>query len=215
MAPKVTQPETKFKRARTAIEELNDLSHLTYLLYRRNKNQHRRSHWWRHFNIFRRQLSKLCLELESVKQPEDSNKDSPLELNAKAEARVDVWVHLYIVKWYASFSQILAEKRFAALGMTVFALFARVCGLTGATAKLSEEGEVEISAKLAHAEAARSIPASQDDDDIGEAIERPIPHVAEDLVATPSRKAKPPKNKKQAKKASKGGAIDNIFGALD
>jgi ribonuclease MRP protein subunit RMP1 len=215
MAPKIPQPETEIKRARTAIEELNDLSHLTYLLYRRNKNQHRRSHWWRHFNIFRRQLNKLCLELESVKQPEDRNKDTPLELNAKADARVDVWVHLYIAKWYASFSQILAEKRFAALGVAVFALFARVCGLTGATAKLSEEGEVELSATLAHAEAARPMLTFQEDDDIGEAIERPILHIAEDLATTPSRKTKPPKDKKKAKKVSKGGAIDDIFGALE
>jgi hypothetical protein len=215
MDPKSPQPDTEIKRARTGIEELNDLSHLTYLLYRRNKNQHRRSHWWRHFNIFRRQLNKLCLELESVKQPDDGNKDAPLELNAKAEARVDVWVHLYIAKWYAAFSQILAEKRFAALGITVFALFARVCGLIGATARLTEEGEVELSATLAHAEASKPMPASQDDDDIGEAIERPTPQLADYLAATPSRKGKTPKDKKKAKKASKGGAIDDIFGALD
>ncbi len=38
-------------------------SRLLHLLHHRNKNQHRRSHWYRHFSSFRGEVKKLCGEL--------------------------------------------------------------------------------------------------------------------------------------------------------
>lgn len=149
-------------------EELDNLSNIAYLLYRRNKNQHRRSHWWRHFNIFRRQLSHLCQDLKSVKQVPD---DVDLVLNAKAEARVETWVAIYVAKWWSSFSQILAEKRFAALGLTVLAILAKVCSLTGLTKKLEANNEVShVVAALAKEE--HNSRSFVSDDDIGVSVAR-------------------------------------------
>ena len=47
-------------------EALQHLSDILHLFHHRNKNQHRRSIWWRHFSNFRRQLDALVGEISGL-----------------------------------------------------------------------------------------------------------------------------------------------------
>lgn len=49
-----------------AVEELRALHTMLHLLFHRNKNQHRRSAWWRFFAGFRRELGRLLRELDEL-----------------------------------------------------------------------------------------------------------------------------------------------------
>jgi ribonuclease MRP protein subunit RMP1 len=206
--------KTKTERARTPLEELNDLSSLAYLIYRRNKNQHRRSHWWRHFNNFRRKLHRLCSELVNVKQSAGAE---TVELDAKTEAHIDAWAQFYVTKWHSSFSQILAERRFAALGLTILALLAKVCGLTRVTTKLAQEQNGKELSEFLIREERVGQAWGLENDDVGIAVSRTIREQSDELGATPTVKSSTTKEKKnkKSKKSSKGDAIDNIFGVLD
>jgi ribonuclease MRP protein subunit RMP1 len=131
--------------------ELLNLSRLIDVLYIRNKNQHRRSAWWKHFNIFRKQLKALTIsELQQAsggtsKSVEDT-KHVPLRV--AGERRVDVWVNNLIGAWHAAFTQLLAERRFANLGVVLLAILGRTCWLVGATEKMMEMGRSELVAAL-------------------------------------------------------------------
>ena len=125
-------------------EELEDLSNLTYLVYRRNNNQHRRSHWWKHFNIFRRQLRALLANgviKEDTLNAATAPISSRVKLNGKGEQRATVWLHGYVARWYMSFTQVLAEQSFVALGVTLLAILGRVCMLVGVVDRLQDQAE--------------------------------------------------------------------------
>jgi len=67
--PPSTPPLTLFNPPSTLLTSsqpqttLLTQSRLLHLLHHRNKNQHRRSNWYRHFSSFRREVKKLCGEL--------------------------------------------------------------------------------------------------------------------------------------------------------
>jgi hypothetical protein len=103
---------------------------LLHLTYHRSKNQHRRSQWFRHFNTFRRELSRLCsdlgidasrgleeVETETVNDSKTSKnkpiatpRSKAINLNKqqdravarrKALARLQYWIDDgRVVKWY-------------------------------------------------------------------------------------------------------------------
>lgn len=56
----LTVPADLLKSSSQARQTLLQHLRLLRLLHHRNKNQHRRSHWFRHFNNFRRALSNFC-----------------------------------------------------------------------------------------------------------------------------------------------------------
>jgi ribonuclease MRP protein subunit RMP1 len=136
------KPLSPTKPSKSPNEELEDLSNLLYLLYRRNKNQHRRSHWWKHLNIFRRQLRTLVAK--GVARNPSAAVGPKVKLNPKfGEPLVATWVRGYVVRWYEAFSQLLAEQYFVQLGVTLLAVLGRVCALVGATERLEQEEEEE------------------------------------------------------------------------
>tara|TARA_R110002003_G_scaffold48_3_gene3927 strand:+ start:41889 stop:42212 length:324 start_codon:yes stop_codon:yes gene_type:complete len=70
---------------------LHDIYALLDKLFVRNKNQHRRSHWWKSLAAFRKQLGLLLQDLELAKEKEKE---------AKLEARLRYWDQDTIHQWY-------------------------------------------------------------------------------------------------------------------
>ena len=125
-----------------------EISQISNLVFRRNKNQHRRSHWWRHFNSFRRQLQAIDAELEtwaisSATSTSHGAGNIPkiADFPDKLQQRVHAWCDIYVVKWYSAFSQVLAEKRFVSIGLVLLALLAKACAALGVSERLMELGE--------------------------------------------------------------------------
>lgn len=70
---------------------LLDVSDLLNKLFTRNRNQHRRSHWWKSLHAFRKQLALLLREMETTKKS---------DREAKVEARLRYWDETCIHLWY-------------------------------------------------------------------------------------------------------------------
>jgi ribonuclease MRP protein subunit RMP1 len=139
-----------------AIKELKNLYRITNAIYIRNKNQHRRSHWWMQFNLFRKHLriltsSELVLQPASNETAEHSNTifthPSPL-LRLAGHFRVANWIESLIPLWHAAFGQLLTERRFASIGVVLLAVLARTCWLVGATQALMERGKGELAGEM-------------------------------------------------------------------
>lgn len=70
---------------------LVDIYELLNTLFARNRNQHRRSHWWKSIHAFRKQLALLLTEMETGKKSERP---------AKIEARLRHWDEKCVHVWY-------------------------------------------------------------------------------------------------------------------
>ncbi|KAF1947012.1 hypothetical protein EJ02DRAFT_334608 [Clathrospora elynae] len=115
---------------------LHDIEDLLNKIFVRNRNQHRRSHWWKSLHAFRKQLHLLLRELETGKRS---------DREAKVEARLRYWDGDCIHQWYYQFSQLVAVGPFAMLGLVMMASVARVCRISGITAVYEEiaSGDVQ------------------------------------------------------------------------
>ncbi|KAJ4989352.1 hypothetical protein SVAN01_05077 [Stagonosporopsis vannaccii] len=114
---------------------LVDIYELLENLYVRNRNQHRRSHWWKSLSAFRRQLALLLSDMETGKKSERP---------ANIEARLQYWDKKCVHVWYCQFSQLTAVGSFAMLGLVMMASVARVCRITGITTAYEEIGSADI-----------------------------------------------------------------------
>ncbi|KAL9530321.1 hypothetical protein SMMN14_05918 [Sphaerulina musiva] len=144
--------QEQFNISPSSLSELHHLTTLLHLFHTRNKNQHSHSIWYRHFNIFRRQLSHLTSNLTTLNtipttshhaQTHKKKTVDPI-LIARIRARENYWRDFLARKWQRAFSQLVADQRFGVLGIFLLAVLAHVCGIVGITAEWEEMGEVEV-----------------------------------------------------------------------
>ncbi|OAL50943.1 hypothetical protein IQ07DRAFT_481948, partial [Pyrenochaeta sp. DS3sAY3a] len=114
---------------------LHDVHELLNKIFVRNRNQHRRSHWWKSLHAFRKQLGLLMQELEGKKS----------EREEKVEARLRYWDASCIHQWYY---QLVSVGPFAMLGLVMMASVARVCRIAGITAVYEEIASGDIQGVL-------------------------------------------------------------------
>lgn len=69
---------------------LQDIYELLNKLFARNRNQHRRSHWWKSLHAFRKQIGVLLQEMEGKRSERES----------KLVARLRYWDEKCIHQWY-------------------------------------------------------------------------------------------------------------------
>lgn len=230
---------------------LATLSHLLTLLHHRNKNQHRRSSWWRHFSTFRRRVRWLAdleagrsgRDAKGHKNPGPATTTTCAGAGAAAEdawllsdAECRIWADVYVVRWYGAFSQLVAERRFAALGIVLLGVLARVCALLGVAGEAAAAaGDVRGGCKESQQE---EVMDSRDEEvDVGVVVrrenvgileedpnddDRGSTEVSEDdeageLVERRGRSRQRIEREKRTKKAKKrkpGNSIDDIFSVL-
>lgn len=83
--------------------ELRTLHNLLHLLFHRNRNQHRRSIWWRAFSSFRRELGRLLGEtaqLELLVVPGKGVAERRECVQQRLESRLRFWQDVMVEKWY-------------------------------------------------------------------------------------------------------------------
>ncbi|KAL1304378.1 hypothetical protein AAFC00_003380 [Neodothiora populina] len=128
--------------------DLQHLSDLSHLLHHRNRNQHRRSAWYRHFSIFRRHVAILLSYLSVLaEQPtthlgKHRKKVTDAKVQAQIQAELEFWRDVLMPKWHFAFSQVVADGRFAVIGVVLLAMLAQVAravGLVGAYEAIGEE----------------------------------------------------------------------------
>ncbi|KAF1957455.1 hypothetical protein CC80DRAFT_44906 [Byssothecium circinans] len=110
-------------------QNLLDIEDLLNNLFARNKNQHRRSHWFESLRQFRKQLSFLLDELKSRKK---------ITAAKLIEHRLQFWDEKCVHQWYLHFTQIVAVGSFSVMGLVLMASVARVCKIVGITSHYEE-----------------------------------------------------------------------------
>lgn len=229
------------KFSKKSEDSLEHLSNLLHLFYHRNKNQHRRSIWWRHFSTFRRQLNALHGDIATLNETPKSHLERTRKKSADKERqirlfqRLHFWQHILVPKWQNSYSQIVADGQFAVLGLVLIAVLAQTCQVTGITRAFDELGQIEVE-KVLHqfgrenrGEDLESQPRRLDSgEDEGEIVVRQsmsgddieasrVSAISSDaadeiiLKAEESAKALKPTRKRRKKES----AIDDLFSSLD
>ncbi|RMX73593.1 hypothetical protein D0869_13444 [Hortaea werneckii] len=135
-------------------ESVERLANLLHLFHHRNKNQHRRSIWWRSFQIFRRQINayladvKLLNESPTTHLERTKKKARDPETTLAILRRVDCWQDIMVPRWQRSFSQVVADGRFSMLGLTLIAVLSEVCRIARITLAYEETGQAEVEKAL-------------------------------------------------------------------
>lgn len=159
-------------------QELQHLSDILHLLHHRNHNQHRRSSWYRHFSIFRRHLSTLLLHLAVLAEQPTTNlakhrkKVTDARTHASIQADLAFWRDVLMPKWQHAFAQVVADGRFAVLGVVLLAALAQVGRIVGLDRIYESMGELEIQRVLE--QFARDEWVGDDGGDDGVEVERKV-----------------------------------------
>lgn len=96
------------------IEAFSSELDVIHLLYHRNRNQHRRSIWWKHFSMLKRR-SNLVVQLIRESQPE-----------LIIENHVKFILHKLIPRAYYLFHGILTQGQYVTLGLALIAILGRL-----------------------------------------------------------------------------------------
>jgi ribonuclease MRP protein subunit RMP1 len=129
--------------------DLQHLHALMHLLHHRNHNQHRRSTWYRHFNNFRRHLGTVLEHLTALNHVPTTNlarhkkKAEDEALRLRIQQTLSFWRDVLIPKTQHAFGQLLADGRFAVLGVVLTAILGHVCRVFGLISVYEELGEEE------------------------------------------------------------------------
>ena len=177
----------------TSKEHLANLEHLSNLLHlfnHRNKNQHRRSIWWRHFSIFRRHLNHIIEDYGALNEVpsthlERARKRSKNDsLRIRISQRLTLWQDILAPKWHHAFSQLVADGRFAALGVMLLAVLSQTCQILGLVEAFDELGQAEVEKAIEDfgkeywADNDHPGGVSSEGEDLGVVIEREDPSTA-------------------------------------
>ena len=231
--------KNKTEFSKTDLENLQHLSNILHLFHHRNKNQHRRSIWWRHFSSFRRQLNSLVGELQSLHEVPTTHllrtrkKTQDRETTSNIIHRREFWGDVLVLQWHGSFSQIVADGRFAVLGLVLIAVLAQTCHIAGINAQFEEKEVAEADRALRdHLDVGKHVAqdvasSMHDADDLGEVVDREGMGDEEKKDGMPlhtttgEAKAKVQRTKSgiarttpPRKRRKKGNAIDDLFSGL-
>ncbi|KAI5272812.1 hypothetical protein E4T47_03956 [Aureobasidium subglaciale] len=129
--------------------DLQQLHTLMHLLHHRNHNQHRRSTWYRHFNIFRRHLQTILTHLTALSHTPTTNlarhkkKADDEATRLRIQQTLAFWRDVLVPKAQHAFGQLIADGRFAVLGVVLMAILGHVCRVFGLIAVYDDLGEEE------------------------------------------------------------------------
>ncbi|KAI4715668.1 hypothetical protein E4T48_08141 [Aureobasidium sp. EXF-10727] len=186
--------------------QTGDLQHLhtmMHLLHHRNHNQHRRSTWYRHFNIFRRHLGTVLKHLATLAHVPTTNlarhkkKAEDEALRLRIQQTVSFWRDVLVPKAQHAFGQLIADGRFAVLGVVLMAILGHVCRVFGLISVYEELGEeetrkaIEVFAAEGWAEdkgLGVLVPREAEKrEDLGEVLTRDDSEDEDDMTATKAR----------------------------
>lgn len=129
---------------------LTHLSSLLHLLHHRNKNQHRRSVWYRHLSLFRRHLSHLLTDYTTLFATPTTNlerarlRTQTPTIQARITKRLAFWQDVLVGKWQRAFSQVVADGRFSVIGLVMLGCLSGVCRVVGIVEGLEVLGQEEV-----------------------------------------------------------------------
>ncbi|TVY28625.1 Ribonuclease MRP protein subunit rmp1 [Lachnellula hyalina] len=155
--------------------ELTNLSTILTLFHHRNKNQHRLAKWYKSLSILHRQIPKLLSSLETYHAARELKEKSKYttEAREKLVERVEFMGRWVLGRCYLAFSTLVADNQYAALGLLLVGVLARlrtVVKMLGKELGVEiEMGEIEKSVSEGIEEV---LEMKEGGDDFGEVISR-------------------------------------------
>ncbi|KAF4551624.1 Hypothetical protein D9617_13g101260 [Elsinoe fawcettii] len=134
----------------TDLSTLHHLHALLHLAHHRNKNQHRRSHWYRHLSLLRRHLATLLTFYDLQAEEPDTfsarhrKKTQDKLTREKVRLELEYLQDVLMPRAWSRFSQLVADGRFAVLGTVLVGMLGEVGRVTGVTGAIDEEGQREV-----------------------------------------------------------------------
>lgn len=132
----IPTPTIPLQLSAASVDELKGLGEMLQRIFVRNKNQHRRSHWWKALKGFKRELGLVLGELAALQATTNtstSTSNSKPALTRRLEARLRVLGEEKMHAWYMTFTQLVAAGQFAPVGLVLMAAAARAAKLLGVT----------------------------------------------------------------------------------
>jgi ribonuclease MRP protein subunit RMP1 len=212
----------------SAAQQLQNLYHIVHLVYHRNKNQHRRSLWWRHLNSFRRDLRTLSAAAAPTDDPPAPSRPAdptdggdpaapppaarpppPPPLPPSLRPLLRRWARDRVPRWRAAFGGILAERRFVAVGLVLLAALAQAADVLGVRGMMEEDAR-ERAAGVPGREAAdvEGSVGRGEGVDLGVVVERGAVEAGGVEVETKRTEGR------KRRKRRKGNVIDDLFDEL-
>ena len=101
----IPTPTIPLRLSAASMDELKGLGEMLQRIFVRNKNQHRRSHWWKALKGFKRELGLVLGELAALQaatstSTSTSNSNSKPALTRRLEARLRVLSEEKMHAWY-------------------------------------------------------------------------------------------------------------------
>ena len=99
----IPTPTIPLRFSAASVDELKGLSEMLQRIFVRNKNQHRRSHWWKALKGFKRELGLVLGELAALQAATGtgtSTSTSKPALTRRLEARLRVLGEEKMHVWY-------------------------------------------------------------------------------------------------------------------
>ncbi|MCJ1419381.1 hypothetical protein MMC32_005736 [Xylographa parallela] len=128
------------------------------LFHHRNKNQHRRSKWWKWFALLRRSVNRLLTDLQ---KPDET----------RASVQSGFLTDILRPRCYKSFSHVVGDRQFAALGLVLLGVLSELDILLR-TPPVSQDLKALVKTEAAESPFVRS--GTLPWEDTGQRIERPI-----------------------------------------
>lgn len=192
------------------VSKLGQEVRLLVLVYHRNKNQHRASHWWRSFNILKRDNGQILSTLRCLQQTEKDRGKYRDKLLRSLYQKLHHLMQVKVKKMYYEFNGVIALGQFVTLGVVLIGLLSRMYDIFTRIQNSYEQEWIRLNLVQVRKDKTATEKAVDTDmivdEEIGEVIEVPVPKYSEII---PAEKKKTKKNKKK-KKNSKS-IIDSIF----
>jgi len=149
-----TLPRLKADATDIQRTELLQILSILSLAYHRNKNQHRRSRWWKELSLLRRNLRRL-LDTDSssaggknaapghaVGRRRGAGKRSEEEVEKEMGERLRYLKERLIPRCWIAFSGVVGDNQYAALGLMLVGTLGRLGRVVGWEGEGEGEGEV-------------------------------------------------------------------------
>lgn len=193
-----------------------------HLVYHRNNNQHRKTRWWRQFNIFKRSINRILRHLNKGSGHERKKGESvslqDIVEGPQVQSLIKKFLKFQLPSIYREFQNVLTIGQFVTLAVVLIGLLARCRSLlltlqSEKEREREEEGERERETIIDEMSSIKTI-----DEDLGMEVEiqEKQPSIETKIIdqdvaimdlvdITDKKKSKKSKKKKKS-------AIDDIFG---
>ncbi|KAE8130966.1 hypothetical protein BDV38DRAFT_289140 [Aspergillus pseudotamarii] len=197
-------------------EKIYTVHSMLKLVYHRNKNQHKKTKWWKWLSVLKHTTWNLARSLDCIQSPSGAAESPDLHIQCLAN-------HV-LPRCYLAFSTVVADGQFSTLGAVLLGTLACLAKSTGIDKEMKFAAQTEARRATSHAridgpeDVGEVLSRDNALSGLGEFLEKPCSKL-EECPKSSSKKSKKitdfaVKQSKNKKRKKKKDAIDDLFDNL-